>query len=217
MNVGSRMTRNPVSVPGDTPVAVARDIMKREKFHRLPVIDKQGRVMGMVTEKDILYASPSPVSTLDVYEIHSLLAKLTVEKVMTRNPVTCDPDLTIEEAARLMSDNNISGLPVIQKGILTGIITESDLFKTFVELFSIRRKGIRVTALLPDEKGELTKLTRAVFENGGNIVSFGTLPGDDPVSVMAVFKVQEISEDCLKQCIAPFVIEIRDIRTIEGL
>jgi acetoin utilization protein AcuB len=217
MNVATHMSRNPLSVQGDTPVSVARDLMKKEKIHRLPVVDKQGHVIGIVTEKDILYASPSPASTLDVYEIHSLLAKLTVDKVMTKNPLTVNADLPLEEAARIMADNNISGLPVTENRILTGIITESDLFRIFVDLFSIRRQGIRVTALIPDEKGELAKLTRAIFENGGNIVSFGTAPGDTPVSILAIFKVQEISESSLKECIKPFVLEIRDIRSLEGL
>ncbi|MBN1687182.1 MAG: CBS domain-containing protein, partial [Spirochaetales bacterium] len=99
MTVGNRMTKNPVTVPHTTPVTEARKIMQREKIHRLPVEDRKGKLVGIVTEKDILYASPSPASTLDVYEIAHLLGQLTVEKVMTRKVITVPESSTIEDAA----------------------------------------------------------------------------------------------------------------------
>ena len=162
MNVSDRMTKNPFTVKKTESVSNAREMMKREKIHRLPVIGDKGSLIGIVTEKDILSASPSQASTLDVWEMSSLLAKLKVAEVMTPGPVSCPPDTPIEEAARLLADNDIGGLPVVDGGILTGIITESDIFKVFIELFASREKGLRLTALLPNVKGELANFAGAI-------------------------------------------------------
>ncbi len=150
MVVGKRMTPNPVVVDPSTPVTDARKIMQREKIHRLPVVDRHGKLLGIVTEKDLLYASPSPVSSLDIYEVSHLLSKLTVDKVMTKKLVTVTADTPIEDAARIMIDNNIGGLPVLKDALMIGIITESDLLKIFIELFGARRQGIRATILIPE-------------------------------------------------------------------
>jgi acetoin utilization protein AcuB len=140
MQVLNRMTKNPISISLHTPVSEAREKMKKEKIHRLPVVDKYDHLQGIITEKDILYASPSLATSLDVYEISSLMARLEVHSVMTKDVITIGPDTPLEDAARIMADNNIGGLPIIDKGILVGIITESDLFRVFVELFGAREK-----------------------------------------------------------------------------
>ena len=212
MNVSYRMTRNPFTVKKTTSVSEAREILKKEKIHHLPVVDEKGRLVGIVTEKDILSASPSKATTLDVWEISSLLYKLTVADVMTSDVISCPPDTPVEHAARMLSDNNIGGLPVVEKGILVGIITESDLWEIFIELFDSRDKGLRLTALMPHVKGELANFAGAIRDAGGDILAFGTVLGDDPTNRLGIVKVSGISREELIKAVTPYVLEIRDLR-----
>ncbi|OQY33185.1 MAG: hypothetical protein B6241_08775 [Spirochaetaceae bacterium 4572_59] len=212
MQVSHRMTTNPVTVHSDTPVNEARDIMKKEKIHRLPVVDKHDHLMGIVTEKDILYASPSPATSLDVYEIASLLNKLKVHSVMTKEVISIDVETPIEDAARIMSDNNIGGLPIMEENILVGIITESDLFKVFIELFGAREKGTRLTLLMPEKHGELAAVSSAIANAGGDIISFGNMLGENATNRYGIFKVRNLSEQELIGCVEALVDRIVDIR-----
>ncbi|MCF7945952.1 MAG: CBS domain-containing protein [Spirochaetia bacterium] len=212
MIVARRMTPNPITVKASVPITDAQKIMRKNRVHRLPVVDNHKRLIGIVTEKDILYASPSPASTLDVYEMAYLVSKLTVDKVMTKTPITVSPGAAIEEASRIMVDNDIGGLCVVEDEELVGIITESDLFKVFSELFGARDQGTRVSMLVPDHPGEIFEITKAVFENGGNIISFGTFLGTAPTNALCTMKVTDINKDDLVELIKPYVIEIQDIR-----
>jgi len=212
MKVGQRMTRNPITIAPDTAVPEAQAIMRREKIKRLPVIDKDGKLAGIVTSLDLIHASPSSASSLDIYEMHYLLSKLKVDKVMTKNVVTVGEDLPIEEAARIMVDNQISGLPVMRGEVLIGIITQTDLFKLFIELFGARHKGLRLTLLLPEKKGELAKLSGAITKCGGNIISFATFEGEDPTNGYCAVKVGGVDKDTLLAAITPVVEKVVDIR-----
>lgn len=212
MKVGQRMTRNPITITPDVTVPEAQAIMRREKIKRLPVLDSKGKLVGIVTTLDLIHASPSPATSLDIYELHYLLSKLKVEKVMTRTVITVDEDLPIEEAARIMADNGISGLPVMRGNVLVGIITETDLFKLFIELFGARHKGIRLTLLLPEKKGELAKVSNAITKAGGNIVSFATFEGEDPTNAYCAVKVTGVEKDALIQALTPVVEKVVDAR-----
>ncbi|MCA1951108.1 MAG: CBS and ACT domain-containing protein [Treponema sp.] len=212
MNVGQRMTKNPVTVTPDVSVPEAQAIMRREKIRRLPVLDKQGKLVGIVTSSDLIHASPSPATSLDIYELHYLLSKLKVEAVMTKNVLTVSEDLPIEEAARIMADNNISGLPVMRSNILVGIITESDLFKLFIELFGARHSGVRLTVLLPERKGELADVAGAIAKIGGNIISLATFEGEDPTNSYCTLKVEGVDSTSLVNAITPLVERIVDVR-----
>jgi len=214
MTVGQRMTKNPITVKIDTPVSEAQYTMRKEKVHRFPVVDKELRLKGIVTEKDLLYATPSPATTLDVYEMSYLLSKLKVDEVMTSDLVTVTEDTPIEEAARVLVDNNIGGLPVLRDGKLVGIITESDVFKVFLEMFASRKKGVRMTMVIPEQTGELAKLSGAVSSIGGNIVALGTFLGDDASQTLLTMKVQDVTAEALKQVVTPFVKKIVDIRVV---
>jgi acetoin utilization protein AcuB len=214
MLVKERMTRNPIFIRPDTPVTEAQALMKREKIHHLPVLDKEEKLVGIVTEKDLLYASPSVATTLSVYEMTSLLAKLKVEKVMSREVVSITEDVPLEEAARIMADRGIGGLPIMRGKSLVGVITESDLFRVFIELFGARQKGVRVSVTMPNEKGALAKITSAVSHAGGNIIALGTFLGDDPSSGRCTLKVDGLSRSELVAVLTPQVRSVDDVREI---
>jgi acetoin utilization protein AcuB len=192
MIVGQRMSKHPVVCGPDMPVDEALNFMRQEKVRRLPVIDHDRNLLGIVSEKDLLYVSPSPATTLSIYEMHYLLSKIKVGDVMTKAVITVNEDTPIEDAARIMADNKIGGLPVLRDGKLAGIITETDLFRVFLELLGAREAGCRVSALIPEQKGVLAKLTSAIAAKGGDFVSFGTFLGEDPSNRRLVFKVREV-------------------------
>lgn len=214
MLVSRAMSRNPITTSPDTPVAEAQSTMRREKIHHLPVVDSSGRLVGIVTEKDLIYASPSPATSLSMYEINYLLAKLRVSKVMTREVITVGSDAPLEQAARIMADHDIGCLPVVDDDKLVGIVTESDIFRVFVDMFAARRKAVRVEAILPDVRGELARLSGAIAGIGGNILAFGSLPGDEPTTVLVTLKVDAVPSDRLLETIKPFVDRIVDVREI---
>lgn len=136
--VYSWMSPDPITVSPDTPLIDAHSMMQDYEIRRLPVVDKNGDLVGIITLGDIREASPSDASSLDVWELNYLLAKLPIERVMTRNPVTVYTTDTVSRAARLMLEHKISGLPVINPtdGTLRGVITESDIFRLVVQNWS---------------------------------------------------------------------------------
>jgi acetoin utilization protein AcuB len=118
----------------------------------------------------------------------------------------------VEDAARLLVDNNIGGLPIIDNDKLVGIVTESDLFKLLIDLFGTRRKGVRATLRVPERAGELADAARAVTDAGGNIISVGTFSGNDMTNAVMILKVEGMSEDRLRQVLGPLVVEVMDVR-----
>jgi acetoin utilization protein AcuB len=212
MLVGERMSRSVISLSPDLPIAEAMSLMKREHIRRAPVV-KDGQMIGLVSEKDLANAAPSSATSLSVWELNYLLSKVTIKDVMTKNVITVSEDTPIEEAARLMADNKIGGLPVCRDGAVVGIITETDLFKIFLELMGVRDQGVRVTAQISDVTGTLARLTQAIAEAGGNFVAFGQFAGESVASRLITFKVTGMSEDQLRAVIQPFVLRITDLQT----
>jgi acetoin utilization protein AcuB len=214
MLVRERMTPNPVTITPDTSVPDALILMRERKVRRFPELDRHGKLAGIVSEKDLLHAAPSPATTLSVWEIKELLGKLKVSEVMTREVITISEDTPLEEAARLMADNRIAGLPVMRGKTVVGIITETDLFKSLLELLGGRRKGVRLTVLAPGVKGTLAKITGAIFEVGGDIVGLGfremTATAGQPWEV--TLKVQDAEAEKLVAAVRQVVTEILDVR-----
>ena len=212
MLVRDRMTHNPVTIKDDTSLDDALRIMRESKVRRLPVLNKQGKLAGIVSEKDLLYASPSPATSLSVWEIHSLIAKIKVSDLMTKKVTTVCEDCPIEEAARVMVDSKIGGLPVMRDDALVGMITETDLFKTFLELLGARQQGARFTLLVPDKKGMLASMAQRVSQMGGNIVALGTFLGEDPTNRLITMKVQDVDKDALWPKLEELGIKLLDVR-----
>ncbi len=210
MLVSERMSRPPITIAPEMPIQEALALFKKERIRRAPVI-KGGKLVGIVSEKDLLNASPSPATTLSVWEMNYLLSKLTVAEVMTKDVITVTEDTPIEEAARIMADNKIGGLPVVKGTRVVGIITETNLFKMFLELMGARERGVRVTALIEDKPGMLATLTKAIADAGGNFMAFGQFVGEDVNSRVVTFKVAGISKDKLKKIVGDIATKIWDI------
>ena len=128
MRVGDLMTAKPITVAPGTPMLEARQRMVEERIRHLVVVE-DGRVVGIVTDRDIRLNLPSPATSLSVWEINFLLARLTVGNVMTSTVLVVEPDRPIAEAARIMIDHKIGALPVVDGGQLVGILTESDFVR----------------------------------------------------------------------------------------
>jgi acetoin utilization protein AcuB len=212
MTVGRIMTHNPFTIESAASVVDARALMRREKIRRLPVTDRNKKLVGIVTESDLMSASPSAATTLDVYEITSLLARLTVDKLMKRKVYTVGPDTLIEDAVRLLADNGIGGLPVLEGERIVGIVTESDIFRLFIDHFGARQKGARVTAMVSETPGTIAALTGAIAAAGGNIISLGTFPGDDPSTGICTVKVSGLPCERLSEVMKPHTVRIMDMR-----
>jgi acetoin utilization protein AcuB len=165
--------------------------MHSEDVRRLPVVDKHGKMVGIVSELDLLKVSPSPATSLSVFEIPYLLAKIKMKDVMTKDVITVTEDTPLEEAARVMADNKIGGLPVVRGDKLVGIITETDLFKTFMEMLGGREEGVRISMFVPDEEGMLAKITGQITEMGINITALSTIAGEDPSEYLVTIRVEE--------------------------
>jgi acetoin utilization protein AcuB len=208
------MTSNPYTIGEHDPVTDAQTIMRREKIHRLPVVGHGHKLVGIVSEKDLLYATPSPATTLNVYEMSNLLSKLKVDSVMTKKVLTVSPDTLVEDAARILVDNNIGGLPVMDGDKLVGIVTESDLFRLLIDLFGTRRKGVRATLRVPERPGELADTTRVIADAGGNVISVGTFSGNDMTNAVMTLKVEGIGKDHLLELLEPLVVEVMDVREV---
>ena len=211
MFVGYRMSHPVISVAPETSIHDALALFKKEHIRRAPVM-KDNVLVGIVSERDLLNASPSPVTSLSIWEMNYLLSKVTVRMVMTKKVKTVDVGTPIEEAARIMADNKFGGLPVMRSGKVVGIITETDLFKIFLELMGARDKGIRVTAIIDNRPGQLARITRAIADAGGNFVSFGFFAGEDLSTKILTFKVEGMKKDAVKKALAKIVKKFWDLR-----
>jgi acetoin utilization protein AcuB len=177
MFVRDYMARAPITIEKDTPVFKALSIMKNNKIRHLPVVSK-GKLLGIVTEKNLFYLSPSPATSLSIFEINSLMAEITVAEAMkTVQAVT--PDTTLEEAAVLMREHKIGGLPVVEGDTLVGLITESDIFDAMVKLFGYGKPGIRMVIEAKDRVGLIADITKIIKDFDIVIRSIVTIDKDD--------------------------------------
>jgi acetoin utilization protein AcuB len=186
MFVAKRMTPNPVTIPPTMTVSEATNLMKNGKFRRLPVADN-GNLVGIVTDRDLRAVMPSPATSLSVFEINHLLAKMTIKEVMKTSVITIGVGATIEEAALLMYTHKIGGLVVVDdKGAVAGIITETDIFKCFVDVMGLAEGRTRLTFEFQDRIGVLADIAAVFKELGINILSMATYNTDDGRAEMVI-------------------------------
>jgi acetoin utilization protein AcuB len=210
VRVSERMSTRPVTVTPGTTISDALRTMRQSRVRRLPVLDEEGTMVGIVSEKDLLYASPSPATSLSIYEMHDMLTRLKVSELMTKDVIKVSPDTLLEDAARIMVDSVIGGLPVLEDGRLVGIITQTDIFKAFLELLAARQEGLRLTVEIPERKGEMARITTAIARLGGNILALGTFLGDDPGTAVVTVKIEDAPKEGLIAAMRELGFHVRD-------
>ncbi len=154
MFVRKWMSTNVVTIDENATLSEAIHTLKRNNIRRLPVMSGE-ELVGIVSDRDLKEASPSKVTSLDIWEVHYLMSKIKIKDIMKKNPVTISPDDTIEKAAILMFDNKIGGLPVLDNGKLVGILTEQDVFNALINITGARIPSFRVSLTIPDKPGSI--------------------------------------------------------------
>lgn len=176
MFVRNKMTANPFTISADQNIPDAHEIMAENGVKRLPVM-KNGKLVGVVSKEDIVQASPSKATSFSMGEITYLLSKTKISQIMNKNPFIISSNALLEEAAILMRDNNVSFLPVVDNDKLVGIITESNIFDSFIELLGFREPGTRLTVEANDEPGIMANLTGIIGDFGANITHVAVYRG----------------------------------------
>lgn len=158
MLVKNWMSKEPITVDLNDSMQHAAKLLKENNIRGLPVT-KNGKLVGIVTDRDLKRASASDANTLDIHELLFLIEKIKIKEVMTKDPITIPSDYTIEEAAEVLLDNKFSRAPVLDNdGVLVGIITQTDIFRVLVSLTGVREKGIQLGFLLKDRSGSIKEV-----------------------------------------------------------
>lgn len=212
MLVKDRMTPNPITVSPETTHKQAAELMREHKVHHLPIIDRHGKLVGIVVEEDLLAAQPSPATTLSIYEIHGLLSQLQLKEIMRHPVYTTTADCPLEEAARLMLNQEIGCLPVMEGDQIIGIITDTDIFEALVMLLGGGKEGARFTLHVPNRPGVLAKVAQAVAETGGNIVSVIAWSDESGRETYLTIKEQGANFEQLKRELDALDAEVVDVR-----
>lgn len=197
MLVSDLMTPNPITIHPDTSHHDAVKIMREKGFRRLPVVDAENHLVGIVVEKDLLSTQPSPATSLSIWEVHSLLSKLRVSDFMSHPVYTVRAACPIEDAATIMVQHKIGCLPVMQDDELVGIITETDIFRILTRLMAGGEQGTRITVRLPRFRGAVLELTKSIYAAGGRIVTVATRNEPDGQHKLVMVKVTDASADAL--------------------
>mgnify|MGYP002624077593 CR=1 FL=1 len=212
MIVKDFMTKNPVYTNPKELISNIKNTMDREKIGKIPVLDESEKLIGVITKTDLKKAMPSEATTLDIYELSYLLSKMTVEKVMKKNPITIQKTATIEEAAKLMAEHGISSLIVMDDEVLAGILTKTDLFKAMVDMFGFKYDGVRASVEVSDGAGELAKISRAIADSNGKIVSAITADGSDISKRILTLKIIGLDAEQVEEILKGLNAEIKDLR-----
>lgn len=215
MFVRDRMSSPAITVAADTPFQDALKLMRERRFRRLPVVDEHGVLIGIVSERDLLHAAPSPATSLSVWEVNYLLWKLKVADVMTEKVITVSPASTLEEAAQIMVSLKIGGLPVVdEKHHVVGVVTETDIFRAFAELLGSSEHGLRLLVRVPEGRGTLAKLAQGLYELGGNILSLGTFDDGSGSHRILLLRVVGVNKDAVINKLEEIGDELLDAREV---
>ena len=208
MFVRDFMTGDPVCLRPESDPLAGIMLCKSGRFRHLPVVDSDSCVLGVVSRADLelfLAEAESPGVMRRNYR---------VDQVDTREIPPVEPDVPLEEAARLMAESKTTCLPVVEDGKLVGVVTETDMLNALLEVFSGQQRGIRLTALVPYVKGSLAVISTAVAETGALILSLNMFGGTDPSNWGCTLKAADVSREALIEAVKPWVEEILDVREI---
>jgi len=165
MYVSDWMTKKVFTIETDDYLSTALSVMKEKGVKHLPVV-KGNKLKGLVSDRDIKEYSPSKATSLDIYELHYLLANTKIKEIMRTKVVTTTPDTPVEEAAMLMLDENIGCLPVQDNGYLVGIISDKDIFHALVDITGVRHGGNRICVTVEDRPGSIREVADIIRQHG---------------------------------------------------
>jgi acetoin utilization protein AcuB len=203
------MKRNPVFVDEGDSMRKAMDLLKEHEIRHLPVLRDGERLVGILSERDIKQASPSPATALEIREIYYLLDKVKVKQIMTRRPYTVSSSAPIEEAALIIREKKIGCLPVVDEGKLVGILTETDIIDSFIEAMGVSGPGYRIELELPNKPGMLFEVLKILKDFEVNIVSVATSPNDDPGRKVFVLRIETRNYKVVKAAIKKSGFDLR--------
>ena len=208
-----------VTVDADDSMLDATKLMKEHGIRRLPVLEK-GKLVGIVTDRDLKRASPSDATTLEAHEILYLIANIKVREIMSKNPITVPWNYTVEEAAEILLQAKISGMPVMDKdGKVIGMITQTDLFKVFISLTAEGKRGIQFAFLLEDRAGSIKEVADVIRAHGGRMASILSSYEKAPEGHRYVYirmygvhreKMPQLKEDLKKKGKMLYIVDSRE-------
>lgn len=188
MLVQEWMTKEVITISPDTSMMKASRLMKDKKIRRLPVVDDDRKVVGIISDRDVKEASPSKATTLDMHELYYLLSELKVKDIMTKNPVCARENDSVEGVALTMMERGFGGMPVVgENNKLAGIITESDIFRVLVTITGVRSGGMQLAFELPNQRNTLRPILDALRERGGTVISVLTSMESDEAPLRRVY------------------------------
>lgn len=213
MIVKMRMVSDAITLSPDDSFKKAINIIQDKGIRHLPVVD-DGRVVGIVTDRDLAKASPSAATSLSVYELNYLLSSITIKDLMTKKPITVEASAPIEEAAKLIHEHNIGALPVVEDGKFVGLITKSDILGTFVEILGLGVPSVRIELDLENRAGSLMETLKLIRDAGGYIVSVITFR-EEPAGIRkSVIRVRVDDEAALRATLekaGPPIMKVCDV------
>ena len=216
MLVSDYMTHDPVTIHSEATLSEALNLMRARNVHRLPVVEDD-LLIGIVSEKDLLYALPSVDKPISWVEASAQAATLPVGRVMQHDVVTVGPDCPIELAAATMADHKIGALPVVSppaSHTLVGIITETDIFRLFVDMLGSRAAGVRASLEIDNRKGALASLFNRIVEAGGSVTTVSSFPATSPKRIRIILKVADVNQETMRILLKSeeTVIDLREIK-----
>jgi len=211
MLVRDRMTPDPTTITTEISLKEALELVRSKPFRHLPVLDEDGKLAGIVTEKSLVYASPTSTTTLSVFEVDYILSRTKIAQVIHGDVITVGPDLPIEEAARIMVDHRFGCLPVVEDDELIGIISDTDIFRVFVEGLGGGHPSLRVTVVVPEEVGSLAGIANSIAGLGGNIHSLGTFWGEKREDRVIAFRLEGVERDTVVQTLEADDIQVLNV------
>jgi acetoin utilization protein AcuB len=213
------MNPNVITVDADDSMLDATKILKEHNIRHLPVLEK-GKLVGVITDRDLKRASPSDATTLEAHELLYLIATIKVREIMTKNPITVPYNYTIEEAAEILLQAKISGMPVVDKdGDVIGTITQTDLFKVLISLTGVGKKGVQFAFLLEDRAGSIKEVADVIRSYGGRMASILSSYEKAPEGHRYVYirmyevdrtKMPQLKEDLKKKAKVLYIVDSRD-------
>jgi acetoin utilization protein AcuB len=172
MIINEWMTKDVITVDPEASMMRAAKLMKEKGIRRLPVVDDKGKLLGMLSDRDVKEASPSKATTLDVHELYYLLSEIKVKNIMTPNPLTIRDTDTVLKCAAIMHDKKISGLPVLNdKDELVGIMTQNEVYSVLLSITGVYHGGIQFGLKLPDERGTLKEVLDCLRGHKARVIS----------------------------------------------